>query len=196
MPALTISKASPWVTITNHEIQDTILLDWRRADALVAALRRRDMERETVDTDLRVLREQDSTIIEHRRQVFLQILAVDEVPRAAFCDAIASQARQLEEEEKHEAIAQDAAILFRAGAPFGLTDNPEIQREAVTEAAWGKLRRYMPKGIESQEVVGVPSLVQHSPDEPFSVRMQRMSTEDKRLYREILERERDERGKR
>lgn len=74
--------------------------------------------------------------------------------------ALVAKARQAEEQAKAEEIAADAAILFRAGAPFGLSDDPKIQSEAVKEAAWNReLRRCMPGGIKSTELFGAPTIV-------------------------------------
>lgn len=74
--------------------------------------------------------------------------------------ALVAKARQAEEQAKAESIAADAAILFRSGAPFGLSNDPKIQDEAIKEAAWNRdLRRFMPGGIKSTEVIGVPTII-------------------------------------
>lgn len=57
--------------------------------------------------------------------------------------AIISQAKKAEEVAKAEQVIEDASILMRAGAPFGLSSNPDIIRAAKQEAAWGMPRRYM-----------------------------------------------------
>lgn len=64
-----------------------------------------------------------------------------------------------EEYAKHAQIAFDQAILLRSGAPFGLTSNPDIQKEAAIEATSNRtLRRQMPGGIKSEEQLGVPAV--------------------------------------
>jgi len=74
------------------------------------------------------------------------------------------KARLAEEEEKATQIVNDSAILMRAGAPFSLSNRPDILKEAVKEAAWNRdLRRFMPFGVRSKEVFGVPTIIQHPP---------------------------------
>jgi len=91
--------------------------------------------------------------------VVLPWKAADELARA-----LRVKARHAEEIEKNESIAFDAAILMRAGAPFGLTSHPKIQDEAVKAAAWDtKLRRRMPGGIKAKAIFGAPSIIVHPP---------------------------------
>lgn len=72
------------------------------------------------------------------------------------------KARAAEEIAKAEAIATDQAILFRAGAPIGLTNHPAIRQLAGTLAAWdSRLRRYLPGGIKSREMMGTPAVIRH-----------------------------------
>jgi len=80
--------------------------------------------------------------------------------RALECAAaLQSVARKAEEWDKAEAIAMDQAILMRSGAPFGLTDHPRIQQEAIKLAGHDRdLRRYLPSGIKSKSVVGTPTV--------------------------------------
>jgi len=85
--------------------------------------------------------------------------AADEIAKALHV-----QARRAEEEAKAEQIIYDQAILTRLGVPVGLTDRPDMQREACKEAAWNSdLRRYVrptrAKGIETQEVFGTPTVI-------------------------------------
>jgi len=69
-----------------------------------------------------------------------------------------------EEHAKAEAIARDTAILYRAGAPFGLSDHPGIIELAKKEAAWNTdFRRAMPGGVKSAEAFGVPALRRGAP---------------------------------
>ena len=78
----------------------------------------------------------------------------------ALARAIIAKVRACEEVEKAEAVARDAAILLRSGAPFGLTDHPLIQREAVKLAINDRdLRRFMPGGVKSESVLGTPAVV-------------------------------------
>jgi hypothetical protein len=85
---------------------------------------------------------------------------VTEMPWEAAKDlatALRTMAAKAEEFQKAAGIAFDQAILLRSGAPFGLTDNPDIQAEAAKEAAWNSdLRRKMPGGVKSEEVLGTP----------------------------------------
>jgi hypothetical protein len=81
---------------------------------------------------------------------------------------ITAQARKIEEVAKANQIVGDQALLIRLGIPLGLSDNPDIKKEALKEAQWDpKLRKYITgsrvKGIPSGEVMGTPSLIQHEP---------------------------------
>jgi hypothetical protein len=93
--------------------------------------------------------------------------AVLEMPWQAALDvsmAIRIQAKEAEALAKVEGIIWDQAILVRSGAPFGLTSHRDMLKEATKEAAWNSpLRKYMPGGIKSQAVFGVPRLIQHPP---------------------------------
>lgn len=83
--------------------------------------------------------------------------AADELARA-----ISGKSRRAEEHAKAEAIARDQAILMRAGARVGLSSDPKIQDEAGKLAAWDSdLRRYMPGGVRTQEVLGEPAVITH-----------------------------------
>lgn len=81
--------------------------------------------------------------------------------------AIYVQAKKAEELAKVDRIIDNQAILLRAGAPFGLSNNKDIQKEAVKESLFNRLlRRYIPfhkglKGIESRGIVGTPTFIQH-----------------------------------
>ena len=82
---------------------------------------------------------------------------------------ITIQARRVEEQLKHSAIAFDQAILMRKGLPIGLTSNPHILKEAKSEALYNpKLRKYIPLAgnIGSQEIVGAPTIIKHKPKPP------------------------------
>jgi hypothetical protein len=94
-------------------------------------------------------------------------LLIAEMPWQAADDlarALTAKARQAEEHVKAERIAFDSAILMRAGVPFSLSNRRDILKEAMKEAAWStKLRRYMPGGVKSREVFGIPSIINHPP---------------------------------
>ena len=57
--------------------------------------------------------------------------------------AITAQAKKAEEIAKADQVIEDAAVLMRSGAPFGLSNNRDILKAAKQEAAWGMPRRYM-----------------------------------------------------
>lgn len=70
----------------------------------------------------------------------------------------------VEELEQAERIARDTAILYRSGAPLGLSNRLDIKQEAMKQAHWdSELRRYMPGGVRSEEAVGTPAIIQHPP---------------------------------
>jgi len=76
--------------------------------------------------------------------------------------ALVSRARDAEEQAKAPQVARDAAILLRAGARIGLSSDPKIRDEAGKLAAWDEeLRRCMPGGIKSQEMLGRPAITVH-----------------------------------
>lgn len=72
------------------------------------------------------------------------------------------QAKKAEEFAQATRIINDQAILTRAGFPIGLSNNPHILKEAAKEAAWNsRLRRYIPPGVRSGEIVGTPTIINH-----------------------------------
>ena len=74
--------------------------------------------------------------------------------------AFVIKARAAEEIDKAAAIVEDQALLFRAGARFGLTNHPRLRELAGNIAAWStRLRRYLPGGIKSQEMFGTPTII-------------------------------------
>lgn len=76
---------------------------------------------------------------------------------------IKAMARQCEAEEKAEELIADTAILYRSGAPFGLSAHPDIRHEAMKGAHWGSdLRRYLPFSVPSAEAFGTPTLIQEA----------------------------------
>ena len=83
--------------------------------------------------------------------------------------ALQRQAREAEESAGAEQLIFDQAILTRAGTPVGLTRNKALLKEAAKEAAWNSdLRRYMPGGVKSKEIVSSPTIIQHLPREEQS----------------------------
>lgn len=79
--------------------------------------------------------------------------------------AIQFKAKAAEEFAKAEQIALDQALLMRSGTPVGLTDNPDILKQAANEAAWNSaLRRRLPAGgIRSGERFGRPTVKKGRP---------------------------------
>lgn len=74
-----------------------------------------------------------------------------------------------EEHANANSIIMDQALLIRAGIPFGLTNRPDMLREAVKEADTNRdLRRYLPGGIKSEAIVGTPTIIQLRP-KPFGL---------------------------
>lgn len=85
-------------------------------------------------------------------------------PHAAteVADALRSAAKIADEFASRDQIIRDTAILTRAGFRLGLTNRPDFKAEAGRLAAWGRdLRRYMPGGVKSREVFGVPTITNH-----------------------------------
>ena len=79
-------------------------------------------------------------------------------------EALIATARELETAEKAASVVYDQAILQRLGMRFGVTSDPAMQAEAMKEAHWNTgLRRYLPRGVRSQEIVGVPTLSKQQP---------------------------------
>lgn len=87
---------------------------------------------------------------------------VDELPPQAALElarGLTVQARLVEEQAQARRIVLDQALLMRTGAPFGITNRPDILREAVKESWLNRtLRRYLPGGIKSRAVVGTPTI--------------------------------------
>lgn len=84
--------------------------------------------------------------------------------------ALAGVAKLADEWDQAERIVADQALLMRAGAPFGLSDNPKIIAEARKQAELDRdLRRYLPRpaipAIASRETFGAPTIRQTPPEE-------------------------------
>jgi hypothetical protein len=83
--------------------------------------------------------------------------AADDLARA-----LRAKARVAETSSKAAQVAQDDAVLLRAGFPMGLSSNAKIRAESEKLAAWDrKLRNYMPGGIKSTVHFGAPSIIQY-----------------------------------
>lgn len=78
-------------------------------------------------------------------------------------EALRVKALAAEEYAMRERIIQDGAILARAGAPFTLSNRPEIIEEVKKEAAWSRaLRRFMPGGVKAKALFGTPTITKES----------------------------------
>ncbi len=85
-------------------------------------------------------------------------------------EALRRVGKLAEEWAQADRIADDQALLMRAGAPIGLTQQQGIRAEAEKRALHDRdLRRYLPttplSGIDSREHFGVPKLSQTDPRE-------------------------------
>lgn len=95
-----------------------------------------------------------------------KLLDLEHDAAQALAKALYVQSKQAEEEAEATRIIVDQAILTRLGVPIGLTNRPDLLKEACNEAAWNsKLRRYIPLskalGIASQAVFGTPRVIRH-----------------------------------
>lgn len=98
--------------------------------------------------------------------------------------AVTAGCRKAEEFAKAELVIADNAILFRSGAPFGLSDHPKILEETVKAAQHDRdLRRFMPGGIRSTELHGTPTLIG---DMPAIQRARRLRPTERRQLRALL----------
>lgn len=68
--------------------------------------------------------------------------------------AMVQAAQRVESLRNANEIAADNAILLRAGAPFGLTDDPKIQQLSLKLAEDVKL----PNAVEPTRVPGLPKI--------------------------------------
>ena len=82
------------------------------------------------------------------------------------CKAMNTKAKQLEEMANIDRLLADQAMMFRSGAPFGLSNRRDILKEAAHIAQHDdKLRKYMPGGVKSTALVGTPTIIKHEPKE-------------------------------
>lgn len=82
----------------------------------------------------------------------------------AFADALVAKARECDEQEHADQVVHDNAILFRAGVPIGLSNDPKIAEETVKEAVHNRdLRRALPGGVKSTVLLGTPAIVKEPP---------------------------------
>ena len=86
-----------------------------------------------------------------------------------------------------EQTISDGAVLFRSGAPFGITNNPDVQKEIVKEALTNReLRRSNLQGVKSEAVLGTPTLRQLRPNATIAERVAVMSDREKERFRQAL----------
>ena len=79
-----------------------------------------------------------------------------------FAAALRATARVAESHQKAARIIADSALLMRGGAPFSLSNDPRVLDAARNEAAWNRdLRRQLPGGVKSDEVLGLPTIIRH-----------------------------------
>ena len=114
-----------------------------------------------MSTNLRVRHEGNQVQLIHNGRLVLEIPYEHGRDVA---NAIKSCALKAEEWINAERIAMDQAILTRAGFPIGLSNHPDIKNEAAKLAAWDRdIRRFMPGGVKSSEVLGTPAIIQSAP---------------------------------
>lgn len=77
-------------------------------------------------------------------------------------DALRTKSVAAREFEQAEMVIHDQALLQKIGAPFGVTDNPRIQREAIKLA----VQTQRPGQIVSTAAVGTPTITQFPPPSP------------------------------
>jgi hypothetical protein len=182
-----------------HEGRPLLRLPWRAADEFADALR--DASRAAsvwANTGVALFAERtvrlgagalELTVRQKEAGVLVVGTAVMDVTAELARDishALRSVARKCEEVEKAENIIADGALLFRSGAPFGFSDHPKIQEEIVKTARDDRdLRRFMPGGIKSTEVLGTPTLTQGPAPATLESALRiagRMSPEERRRF--------------
>lgn len=107
-----------------------------------------------------------NTIVRVRQEGASVLLIIDERATEMPWDAAIELGRALiakghlaEEIAKHEQVIEDQAILTRAGIPIGLAVDERVVQEAAKEAAWStKLRRWIPGGVKSRQMVWGPTV--------------------------------------
>lgn len=111
---------------------------------------------EPIDKQLTLHRTGLEFIFELQGRVWIQCpwTAAAEIAKGLY-----AKAKEVEEIEQHEQITEDAAILLRSGIGIGITDHPQIQKDAWKLAE--DIR--FPGCIEPTEFVGKPSIIQHDP---------------------------------
>lgn len=81
-----------------------------------------------------------------------------------FCKVMRVKKLLCEEYAKREQLAQDSAILLRAGAQMALSARQDVKDEAAKRAVHDReLRRSNLKGITSGEAFGHPVIEVHPP---------------------------------
>ncbi len=75
-------------------------------------------------------------------------------------EAIKVQALLSEEYANADKVALDQAMMVRAGFPFGIANNPEIQRLSAHKAQYDDKARQVPlRGVKGKGIVGTPGLI-------------------------------------
>lgn len=77
--------------------------------------------------------------------------------------AIHAKGKQAEEMANLPRLLSDQALMFRTGAPFGLSNNPDILKEAAHKAQFDRELRKLPGGVKSTALVGTPRIIKHRP---------------------------------
>lgn len=161
MDTITIGIRQSRVVLFNKTIQAGLSFSWQAADAVASGMEYK--ARNIIGPEpekcgnVSVKREGDEIVVSTNGQTVLVAPCAAAVEVA---HALKAKARQLEEWDRFEQIAQDQAILQRSGAHLGLTNNARIQQEAGNRAAWASdLRRYIRTGSKIlQQQVGTPGL--------------------------------------
>jgi len=76
--------------------------------------------------------------------------------------AMNMKAKEIDEIVNVHRLIGDQAFMMRSGAPFGLTNNPAIQKAAAHEAQFNdKLRKHLPGGVKGKSLIGTPTIIKH-----------------------------------
>lgn len=168
MDSMVMGIRSGRVVLYNPQSRVALAFSWRAAVDVAHAMMykarglhlRPDMEKVAA---VRVRRDDGNIIVEDAARGAI-VLSAPLSAAMAIGEALISKARELETVEQADSIIFDQAILQRMGAGFGLAHRPDMQREAMKEAHWNsQLRRYLPGGVRSQEIVPAPQVIKHSP---------------------------------
>lgn len=102
----------------------------------------------------------DHVLVNLDERVFLEITPEAALELAA---AIRQQALRAQEYRDRDRLSMEGALLLRTGAPFTLSDRPDVLDRARLEAAWNTgLRRALPAGVKAESLVGVPKVIKEA----------------------------------